>query len=258
MHKSVYRTSKGMEDTSYLNYTHTHTHKMTDLSLHLVFSFLFSSPQRWGRLSSQKVESSSWTVITRCTFPSAPSDWCLTMQVSYWVSSFGWGWGAETSFILFPSKQDNTAPFCPFLIWPQPWTSYSHLHPLWVVAVDQSLSPVWLFVTSWTAACQASLSFTISKSLLKFMSTESVMLSKHLILCCPLLFLLSIFPSIRVFSNELALHIMWPKYWSFSFNINHSNEFAGLIFFRIDWLDVAVQGMLKLLLQHHNSKASVL
>ena len=254
MHKSVHRTSKGIEDTSYLYITHTH--KMTDLSPHLVFSFWFSSPQHWGRLSSHKVKSSSWTVITRCTFPSAPSDWCLTMKVSYWVSSFGWGWGAETSFILFPSKQDNAAPFCPFLIWLQLWTSYSHLHPLWDVAVDQSLSHVWLFVTSWTTACQASLSFTISKSLLKFMSTELVMLSKHLIVCCPLLFLLSIFPGIRVFSNELALHIMWPKYWSFSFNTNHSNEFAGLIFFRIDRLDV--QGMLKLLLQHHNSKASVL
>ena len=109
-----------------------------------------------------------------------------------------------------------------------------------------------------TAARQASLSSSISWGLLKFMSTESVMLSKHLILCCPLLLLPSIFPSIRVFSNELALHITWPKYWSFSFNISPSNEFVGLIFFRIDWLDVVVQGMLKLLLQHHNSKASIL
>ena len=169
---------------------------MADLSLHLVFSFQFPSAQCWGGLSSHKVESSSWTMMTRCKIPPAPLDWCLTMKVSYWVSRFGWGWGAQTSFILFPSKQDNTAPFCPFLIWPQLRTSYSHLHPLWGVAIVQSLSHVWLFVTSWTAACQASLSFTVSKSLLKFMSTESVMLSKHLILCCPLLLLPSIFPSI--------------------------------------------------------------
>ena len=195
---------------------------MADLSLHLVFSFQFPSAQCWGGLSSHKVESSSWTMMTRCKIPPAPLDWCLTMKVSYWVSRFGWGWGAQTSFILFPSKQDNTAPFSPFLIWPQLRTSYSHLHPLWGVAIVQSLSHVWLFVTSWTAACQASLSFTVSKSLLKFMSTESVMLSKHLILCCPLLLLPSIFPSIRVFSNELVLWIGWPNYWSFSFS--PSNE----------------------------------
>ena len=114
-------------------------------------------------------------------------------------------------------------------------------------------------MTSWTTACQASLSFTISKSLLKFMSTELLMLSKHLIVCCPLLFLLSIFPGIRVFSNELALHIMWPKYWSFSFSISPSSEYSGLISFRIDWLDLlAVQGTLKSLPQHHSSKAPIL
>ena len=109
-----------------------------------------------------------------------------------------------------------------------------------------------------TAACQASLSFTISQSLLKFMSTESMMLSNHLILCCPLL-LPSIFPSIRVFCNELALHVRRPKYWSFSFRISPSNEYSGLISFRIDWFDLhAVQGTLKSLLQHHNWKTSVL
>ena len=120
------------------------------------------------------------------------------------------------------------------------------------------LSRVRLFVTPWTAACQASLSFTISQNLFKLMSVESVMPSNHLILCRPLLFLPSIFPSIRVFSNESALHIRWPKYWSFSFSISPSKEYSGLISFRIDWFDLAVQGTLKSRLQHHSSKASIL
>ena len=111
----------------------------------------------------------------------------------------------------------------------------------------------------WTAAHQASLSITNSRSLLKLMSIESVIPSDHLILCCPLLLLPSIFPSIRVFSNESALCIRWPKYWSFSLNISPSNEHPGLISFRMDWLDpLAVQGTLKSLLQHHSSKASIL
>ena len=123
----------------------------------------------------------------------------------------------------------------------------------------QLLSRVWLFVTSWTTAWQDSLSFTISQSLLKLMSTESVMPSNNLILCCPLLLLPSAFPSIRVFSSESILHIRWPKYWSFSFSISLSSEYSGLISFRIDRLDLlAVQGTLKSLLQHHSSKASVL
>ena len=114
-------------------------------------------------------------------------------------------------------------------------------------------------VTPRTVACQASLFFTISQNLLKFMSIELVMPLKHLILCHPLLLLPSIFPSIRVFSNQSALLIRWPKYWSFSFNISPSNEYPGLIFFRMDWLDIlAVQGTLKSLLQHHSSKASIL
>ena len=113
--------------------------------------------------------------------------------------------------------------------------------------------------TPWTAACQASLSITNSRSLPKPMSIELVMPSSHLILCRPLLFLPSIFPSIRVFSNEPALCIRWPKDWSFSFSISPSNEYSGLISFRIDWLDLlAVQGILKSLLQHHSSKASIL
>ena len=110
----------------------------------------------------------------------------------------------------------------------------------------------------WTVAHQASLSITNSWSLLKFTSIELVMPSNHLILCCPLLLLPSIFPSIRVFSNESALHIRWPKYWSFSFSISPSNEYSGLISFRIYWFDLAVQGTLKSLFQHHNSKTSVL
>ena len=123
----------------------------------------------------------------------------------------------------------------------------------------QSLSRVQLFATPWTAACQASLSITNSQSLLKLVSIESVMTSSHLILCRPLLLPPSIFPSIRVFSNESALHIRWPKYSSFSFNISPSNEYSRLISFRMDWLDLlAVQGTLKSLLQHHNSKASIL
>ena len=123
----------------------------------------------------------------------------------------------------------------------------------------QLLSCVRLFVTPWTTACQASLSITNSQSPLKLMSIESVMPSNHLILSHPLLFLPSIFPSIRVFSNESVLCIRWPKYWSFSFSISPSNEYSGLIFMRIDWFDLlSVQGTLKSLLQHHRSKTSVL
>ena len=113
--------------------------------------------------------------------------------------------------------------------------------------------------TPWTAACQASLSITNSWSPRKPMSIESLMPSNYLILCCPLLLLPSIFPSIRVFSNESTLHMRWPKYWSFSFSISPSCEHPGLISFRMDWLDLlAVQGTLKSLLQHHRSKASIL
>ena len=116
-----------------------------------------------------------------------------------------------------------------------------------------------LFVTPWTASCQASLSITNSQRLLKLMSIESVMPSNHLILCQPLLLLSPIPPSIRAFSNESLLHIRWPKYWSFSFSISPSNEYSGQVSFRMDWLDLfAVQGTLKSLLQHHSSKTSIL
>ena len=133
----------------------------------------------------------------------------------------------------------------------------------WRVSVQfrsvQSLSRVWLFATPWIAARQASLSVTNSCSSLRLTSIDSVMPSSHLILCHPLLLLPPIPPSIRVFSNESTLHMRWPKYWSFSFSISASNEHPGLIFFRMDWLDLlAVQGTLKSLLQHHSSKASVL
>ena len=123
----------------------------------------------------------------------------------------------------------------------------------------QFLSCVWLFVTPWTAAHQASLSITNFRSLPKLMSIESVMLSNHLILYHLILLLHSIFPSIRVFSNESALRIRWPKYWSFSFNISPSNEYSGQISFRMDWLDLLVtQGTLKSLFQHHSSKSLIL
>ena len=137
--------------------------------------------------------------------------------------------------------------------------------PLWyspqklIAVVVHLLSCLQLCVTPWISGHQTWSSFTISWSLLKLMSIESVMPSSHLILCCPLCLLPSIFPSIRVFSNESTVHIRWPKYWSFSFSISPSNEYSGLISFRIDWFDLLeVQGTLKNLLQCHNSKASIL
>ena len=133
---------------------------------------------------------------------------------------------------------------------------YAAYFILWLFKIKisfQLLNHVLLFVTPWTAACQAPPSFNISWSLLKFMSTESVMLSNHLILCCPLLLLPFIFPRIRVFSNESALRIRWPKYWSSSFSISPSNEYSELISFRIEWFDLlAVQGTLKNLLQYQS------
>ena len=127
------------------------------------------------------------------------------------------------------------------------------------VSIHFSCSVVYDSATPWTVAHQASLSITNSQSLLKLMSTKSLMPSNHLILCHPLLLPPSVFPSIRVFSNESVLHIRWPKYWSFSFSISPSNEYSGLISFRMDCLDLlAVQRTLKSLLQHHSSKTSIL
>ena len=128
-----------------------------------------------------------------------------------------------------------------------------------MISSVQLLSRVRLFATPWTAARQTSLSITSSQSLLRLMSIKLVMPSNHLILCRPLLLLSPIPPSIRVFSSESVLHIRWPKYWSFSFSISPSNEYSGLISFKIDWFDLlAIQETLKSLLQHHSSKASIL
>ena len=138
------------------------------------------------------------------------------------------------------------------------WATNTRLDSVQFSSV-QSLSCVQLFATPWTPACQASLSITNSWSLPKLMPIESVMLFNHLILCHPLLLLPSIFPSMRVFSNESALGMRWPKYWTFSFSISPSKEHPGLIAFRMDWLDLlAVQGTLKSLFQHHSSKPSIL
>ena len=126
-------------------------------------------------------------------------------------------------------------------------------------SVAQSLSRIQLFVSPWTAACHASLSITNSQGLLKLMSVELVMPSNHLILCCPLLLPPSIFPILRLFSNESVLRIRWPKYWSFNYSISPSNEYSGLTSFRMNWLDLlGIQETLKSLLQHHRSKASIL
>ena len=135
----------------------------------------------------------------------------------------------------------------------------SDQHNTWHISSVQLISHVRFFVTPWTASHQASLSITNFQSLLKLMSIKSVMPSNHLILCWPLLLPPSIFPSIRGVSSESVLHIRWPKYWSFRFSISPSNEYSGLISFRMDWLDLlAFQGSLKSLLQHHRAKASVL
>ena len=141
---------------------------------------------------------------------------------------------------------------CSYSVWPLRFAKLMFSSVQW-------LSHIRLFVTPWTASCQASLSINNYRSLLKLMSIESVMPSNQLILYRPLLLLPSIFSSIRVFSSDSVLHIRWPKYWSFSFNISPSNEYSGLISFRMDWLDLlAVQGTLKSLLQHHSSKSSIL
>ena len=139
--------------------------------------------------------------------------------------------------------------------------SFKQLKLFWLFYIVGSVSHscVWLFTAPWTAARQAALSFSISGSLLKLMSIELVMPSNHLIFCHPRFLLPSIFPSIGVFSSELVLHIRWPNYWSFSFSISPSNEYSGLITFRIDWFVLlAVHGTQKSLLQHHSSKASIL
>ena len=141
----------------------------------------------------------------------------------------------------------------------QIWEIFDDTAQIWSCCSSDNSVCVQFFATPWTAAHQASLSLTISWRLLKLMSIESVIPSNHLVLCCPLLFLPSIFPSIRIFSYESALHIRWPKYWSFNFSVSPSSAYSGLTSLKIDWFDLlAVQGTLKSLLQHHSSKASIL
>ena len=211
------------------------------------------------RIFVSKVMSLFFTMLSRFVVAFLPKNKCLLIS---WLKSL-------STVILEPKKIKSltlsiVSPSICREWWG--WMSWSSSFECWILtsfrkmlqfSSVQPLSPVWFFATPWTAVRQASLSITISQSLLKLMSIESVMPSNHLILC--LLLLPSIFPSIRVFSNESALHIMWPKYWSFSLNISPSNEHPGLICFRMDWLDLlAVQGTLKSLLQHHSSKASIL
>ena len=162
--------------------------------------------------------------------------------------SFFYGWVISSVYLFTHLLMDIQIASTSWLLW---------IMLQWRFSSVQLLSRVRLIATPWTAARQASLSITNSKSLLKLMSTESVMPSNHLVLC-HLLLPPSIFPSIRVFYNESVLHIRWPKYWSFSFSISIFNEYSGLISFRMDWLDLlAVQGTLKSLLQPHSSKASM-
>ena len=178
----------------------------------------------------------------------------LTRKAQVWLFSFGSQISVSRNFQLLQS----CLTLCHPLDCSPPGSSVHGILQARFSSV-QLLSCVRLFATPWTAPCQASLSITNSWSLLKLVSIELVMPSNHLILCRPLLLLPSFFPSIKVFSNESVLHIKWPKYWSFSFSISPSNEYSGLIFFQMDWLDLlAVQGTLESLLQHHSSKASIL
>ena len=176
--------------------------------------------------------------------------WEIFQRAENW-SSILTSLSKEWLQIWYTKRDGQTQKMCPL--------STAQLNEIYVHIISVQLySHVWLFASPETETDQASLSITNSWSLLKLMSIESVMPSNHLILCCPLLLLPSIFPSIRVFYNDSVLHIRWPKYWSFSFSISPSNEHPGLISFRMDWLDLlAVQGTLKSL-QHHRSKVSVL
>ena len=195
------------------------------------------------------------------------------MQVQSWTEKIPWSRTWQPTPVFLPGKFQGQRSLVGYSSWGhKELDATEHRTLFWFVqfclffstfishfSSIQSLSHVWLFATPWTAARQASLSITNSPSLLKLMSIELVKPSNHLILCRPLLLLSSIFPSIRVFFNESALHIRWPKDWSFSFSISPSNEHPGLISLRMDWLDLlAVQAALETLPQHHSSKASVL
>ena len=186
-----------------------------------------------------------------CRLPGSSVHGILQARILEWVANFSRGSSWPRDWPGSLALQADSLPSEP--------PGKPHIRTSVQFSSVQLLSHVRLYVTPWTAAYQASLSITNSQSLLKLMSIEPVMPSNHLILCCPLLLLPSIFPSIRVFSNESVLHMRWPKYWSFSFSICPSSEYSGLISFRMDWLDLlAVQGTLKSLLQHHSSKASIL
>ena len=201
-------------------------------------------------------------IVQNTVDPGISQGWgaTLTVKIQIWL----WGW----PLLSRPRGFSQMWAVCIFTLPGKIYletdshssnTLCSRLCCVYLPGSVQLLSRVWLFVTPWTAAHQASLSIIKAQSLLKLMSTKSVMPSNHLTLCRPLLLLLSIFPSIRVFSNESVLHIRRPKYWSFSFSISPSNEYSGLIFFRMNWFHLlAVQGTLKSLLQHHISKASLL
>ena len=181
------------------------------------------------------------------------------IHVYVWLSSFDVHLKLTTFLISFTTIENEKLKKIKLLVSIFTWSCHWILLPCLHFSSVLSLSRVRLFATPWIAACQASLSITNSRSLPKLMSIESVMPCNHLILWHPLLLLSSIFPNIRVFSYESALCIRWPKYWSFSFNISPTNEHAGLISFRMDWLDLlAVQGTLKSLPQHYSSKAAIL
>ena len=167
----------------------------------------------------------------------------------------------KKKLLTYCSKQNHFDEFLHFLLckFYEYIYTYISIHIHMHISVQFSHSVVSNSATAWTAACQASLSITNFWSLLKLMSIKLVMPSNHPILCCPLFLPPSIFPSIRVFSNESVLHVRWPKYWGFSFSMSPSNEYSGLISFSMDWLDLlADQGLSKSLLQHHSSKSSIL
>ena len=194
-----------------------------------------------------------WKVYTHCQLLSQANLMPSWMRSDEQLTALN-TWFSVLRFLLSPhSPQSGIPSYFPL--------TFSLQNLLWIVpsCFFQSLSRVRLFAIPWTAASQASLSFSNSQSLLKLMSIKLVMPLSHLVLCHQLLLLPSNFPSIRVFSNELVLHVMWPKYWSFIGSISTSNGYSGLISFRTDWFDfLAVQGTLKSLLQHHSSKASIL
>ena len=196
-----------------------------------------------------------WTFIHVEETLGVGGTFCLHIPISFLIAQ-----ARPRSMFITSSSKTAFLPECSYYTWTSQVTWPCSFATSIIISFTSVLllSHVRLFATVWTAAHQASLSITNSQSLLKLMSIESVMPSNH-ILCRPLLLLPSVFPNIRVFSDESVLHIRWPKYWSFSFSINPSNEYSGLISFRMDWLDLPeVQGTLKSLFQYHSSKASIL